>query len=31
MAGALAAVRAIEAVKSRKMVVKSIQEYHEES
>ncbi len=31
MAGALAAVRAIEAVKSKKMVVKSIQEYHEES
>jgi carbamoyl-phosphate synthase large subunit len=30
MAGALAAVRAIEAVKSKKMVVKSIQEYHEE-
>jgi len=29
MAGALAAVRAIEAVKSKKMVVKSIQEYHE--
>jgi len=31
LAGAMAAVRAIEAVKSRKMVVKSIQEYHEES
>jgi len=30
LAGALAAVRAIEAVKSKKMVVKSIQEYHEE-
>ncbi|WP_086975891.1 carbamoyl-phosphate synthase large subunit [Archaeoglobus fulgidus] len=31
LAGAMAAVRAIEAVKSRKIVVKSIQEYHEES
>ncbi|WP_202319911.1 carbamoyl-phosphate synthase large subunit [Archaeoglobus neptunius] len=31
LAGAYAAVRAIEAVKNRKMVVKSIQEYHEEN
>ncbi len=31
IAGALAAVKAIEAIKRRKMTVKSIQEYHEEA
>ncbi len=31
IAGALAAVKAIEAIKHRKMTVKSIQEYHEEA